>query len=85
MKPITIFAVTVVNLALIAYGVGVFTEQRTRQVAAEGGGSVIGHNRDDQGRDPEHQEQRREQPAGAPDVEALEVDPASAIEFDEQQ
>lgn len=32
MKPITIFAVTVVNLALIAYGVGVITEQRTRKV-----------------------------------------------------
>jgi hypothetical protein len=32
MKPITIFAVTVVNLALIAYGVGVVTEQRTHKV-----------------------------------------------------
>jgi hypothetical protein len=32
MKPITIFAVTVVNLALVAYGVGIVTEQRTRRV-----------------------------------------------------
>ena len=34
MKPITIFAVTVVNLALIAYGVGIVTEQRTHKVTA---------------------------------------------------
>jgi hypothetical protein len=34
MKPITIFAVTVVNLALIAYGVGIVTEQRTKRVTA---------------------------------------------------
>lgn len=32
MNPITIFAVTVVNLALIAYGVGVVSEQRKRKI-----------------------------------------------------
>ncbi|GMV05000.1 MAG: hypothetical protein AMXMBFR53_12800 [Gemmatimonadota bacterium] len=34
MSPITIFAVTVVNLALVAYGVGIVTEQRTHKVTA---------------------------------------------------
>jgi hypothetical protein len=34
MNPITIFGVTVVNLALVAYGVGIVTEQRSRQVSA---------------------------------------------------
>lgn len=34
MSPITIFAVTVVNLALVAYGVGIVTEQRTHKVSA---------------------------------------------------
>jgi len=34
VSPITIFAVTVVNLALVAYGVGIVTEQRTRKVTA---------------------------------------------------
>jgi len=34
MSPITIFAVTVVSLALIAYGVGIVTEQRTHKVTA---------------------------------------------------
>jgi len=34
VKPITIFAVTVVNLALVAYGVGIVTEQRTSRVTA---------------------------------------------------
>jgi hypothetical protein len=34
MSPITIFGVTVVNLALIAYGVGVVSEQRNRRVTA---------------------------------------------------
>lgn len=32
VSPVTIFAVSVVNLALIAYGVGVVTEQRTHKV-----------------------------------------------------
>ncbi|HKJ00922.1 MAG TPA: hypothetical protein VJ997_00665, partial [Longimicrobiales bacterium] len=34
MNPITIFAVTVVNLALVAYGVGIVAEQRSRRVSA---------------------------------------------------
>ena len=34
MQPITIFAVTVVNLALVAYGVGIVAEQRSHRVTA---------------------------------------------------
>lgn len=34
MTPIILFAVTIVNLALIAYGVGVVTEQRAHRVTA---------------------------------------------------
>jgi len=34
MSPIIIFAVTIVNLALVSYGVGIVIEQRTHKVTA---------------------------------------------------
>jgi len=34
MSPITIFAVTVVNLALIAYGIGIVAEQRSHKITS---------------------------------------------------
>ena len=35
MKPIIIFAVTIVNLALISYTIGIVSEQRSRRVTAK--------------------------------------------------
>ena len=35
MKPIIIFAVTIVNLALISYTIGIISEQRSRRVTAK--------------------------------------------------